>query len=249
MKKAYDAFGKFWSKFKDDKQHIYQLPKYQDNDYIVADKTHKLNFNFNFCLDRLTLPITFQETPQERKTDLASITNFNFLLDDCHVQGCGPCLGSDVSGGIVGVCVGIGPGVVLMLVHVVVSVLVSTLLGNTLILSLRMRQQQLHGSFSPQQGCQRIARTHWLDPRIRLRRGHHHHHPNPRWHKEHCQPLQLADSSLAKEVCRSPPPSTAVGWHQQCKRPPGCENVSCEEKETYLMQFLCIQPCLIMCQN
>ena len=130
----------------------------------------------------------------------AAITNFNFLLGDCHVnvQGCGPCLGSDVSGGIVGVCVGIGPGVVLMLVHVVVSVLVSTLLVNTRILSLRMKQQQMHGKISPQQGCRLLPKTHWLDPTIRLRWGSQRHH-NLRWHKEHCQPLHYVSGHWIRE--------------------------------------------------
>ena len=52
---------------------------------------------------------------QERKTNLAAITNFNFLGGNCHsnVHVCGPCLGSGINGGVCGgvdgVCV--GPGV------------------------------------------------------------------------------------------------------------------------------------------
>ena len=65
---------------------------------------------------------------------------------------------------------GVGVLVLEVSVHVVVvSKLVSMLLVNTRILSLRMRQQQLHGYVSPQQDCQLLPKTHWLDPTIRLR--------------------------------------------------------------------------------
>ena len=114
--KKHDEFGKFWLKCEDDMQCICQLSKRQNSDYITADKNTKtINFNFNFCPDRSWQLIKDQETSHARKTDLAATTNLNFLLGHCHVnvQGCGPCLGNDVSGSVGGVCVGIGfsPGV------------------------------------------------------------------------------------------------------------------------------------------
>ena len=101
------------------------------------------------------MSMTSQETLPVRKTDLAAITNYYFLLGDCHanVQSLyGPCIGSSVSGGVgatdsvvfVSLLVSVLV-LILALVYVVVSVLVSTLLVNSLILSLRMRQEQLHG--------------------------------------------------------------------------------------------------------
>ena len=107
----------------------------------------------------------------------------------------------------------------------------------TQMIESQMEQQWLHGRISPWSSRRLGARSRWKDSTTRWSwcRCHHQilHH---RWHKEHCQPLQLAVQSLLKEAGRSPSTSGPPPGHQahnchQCRWQPVCGNVSYEAKE------------------
>ena len=99
----------------------------------------------------------------------------------------------------------------------------------TQMIESQMEQQWLHGRISPWSSRRLVARSRWKDSTTRWSwcRCHHQilHH---RWHKEHCQPLQLDVHILVLEAGRSP--STPVVGCHQCRWQPGWWDASFERK-------------------